>query len=491
MVSLRSVISSRRAPSSAPVPSSTPIQAPPAQDSAFVATATESGFAGSAPPGATIEAINLSSAVSNRQSIDEAKAVGTADASGRFSLQIPDTHGGDFVRLRAKKSDGTYTPWVLVRAAGVDTRNAEIVSRRLALYDDGTGRAAILANPELDRPAAEPFATLRIINDKTGEKTDVTLDALGLLPEDLTLSGAVGDTFSFAISDGSNNSSFALSAGQNLAVIGKKPHENDLPDPRPWSEHVDKKGRSRIGMDEYKGPLIDDGIKPADVRQGYIGDCYLPAAVASVANLAPDRLERMLTRHDDGSYSVTFKTRNDQGKWITHVERVDGDLYIDNGDAVYGHADNRSSTAKMELWWPIIEKAYAAWHGSYDAIGHGGHPSDAFAAILGKNGSHAAVSTADALWTRLKTDFDAKRPAALSTFDDKKDKKRYEGTGVHGNHAYSVLGYEVDAATHKRYVILRNPWGYSEPEGNGDNDGLFKLEIEKAAKYFQTYYSIQ
>ena len=32
---------------------------------------------------------------------------------------------------------------------------------------------------------------------------------------------------------------------------------------------------------------------------------------------------------------------------------------------------------------------------------------------------------------------------------------------------------------------MRNPWGESEPAGNGANDGIFKLKLEEFAKLYQ------
>jgi hypothetical protein len=33
-------------------------------------------------------------------------------------------------------------------------------------------------------------------------------------------------------------------------------------------------------------------------------------------------------------------------------------------------------------------------------------------------------------------------------------------------------------------VVLRNPWGESEPAGNGANDGVFKLKLEDFRKLY-------
>ena len=43
----------------------------------------------------------------------------------------------------------------------------------------------------------------------------------------------------------------------------------------------------------------------------------------------------------------------------------------------------------------------------------------------------------------------------------------------------------------KRYVTLRNPWGESEPKGNGANDGIFEIEFSKVAKLFQQVLTVE
>ena len=47
-----------------------------------------------------------------------------------------------------------------------------------------------------------------------------------------------------------------------------------------------------------------------------------------------------------------------------------------------------------------------------------------------------------------------------------------------------MLGYEEKNG--EKYVTLRNPWGESEPAGNGPNDGVFQLKLEEFSKLYQT-----
>ncbi|KAH7494294.1 hypothetical protein FOMA001_g2071 [Fusarium oxysporum f. sp. matthiolae] len=48
----------------------------------------------------------------------------------------------------------------------------------------------------------------------------------------------------------------------------------------------------------------------------------------------------------------------------------------------------------------------------------------------------------------------------------------YRGSNVVANHAYSILGYTI--LGDKQYLVLRNPWGVSEPIGLNSYPGLLE-----------------
>jgi hypothetical protein len=161
---------------------------------------------------------------------------------------------------------------------------------------------------------------------------------------------------------------------------------------------------------------------------------------------------------------------------------VDADLYTRSwGGPVYGTTPNASDPTKMELWYPIIEKAYAKWKGSYDRIGNGGVPSSVLTALTGKStrSLDSGYSSADEIFNAVKDAGDKKLPMTAGTHDDK---SIYTNTGVYADHAYSVLGAEE--VNGQKLILLRNPWGESEAGNDGKNDGYFKLEISKFLKLF-------
>jgi hypothetical protein len=93
--------------------------------------------------------------------------------------------------------------------------------------------------------------------------------------------------------------------------------------------------------------------------------------------------------------------------------------------------------------------------------------------------------TADKAWAQIVKNTDAKKPLGAGTYGEDQESK-YTNTGVYADHAYSVMGYEKSGTD--RFVILRNPWGESEPAGNGPDDGVFKLKLEDFTKLYQSLY---
>jgi hypothetical protein len=87
------------------------------------------------------------------------------------------------------------------------------------------------------------------------------------------------------------------------------------------------------------------------------------------------------------------------------------------------------------------------------------------------------------VWSTLTKAIDAKQPVSAGTHGEDQE-ALYTNTGVYADHSYSVLGYEKSG--NDRYVVLRNPWGESEPAGNGPNDGVFKLKLDEFAKLYSS-----
>ena len=463
-------------------------------DGLKVTTDQTNGLAGTTKAGATIEAINLSAAPSGRYHTDDTFVIGKADATGKFSgakLQGDMAmKEGDVIRMRARYADGTTSDWVNIKANTAETRdtsNAQVAVFRIGLVASPTG--INVENINDSRQISEPGAKIQFTNARTGEKQVVTLDGEGTFPKNTVLKGKAGDSFSVAATDGVNNTAFTASVG-NVTVPGGATAGDILPDPALHKDEMNADGTPKFGKKTFNGPLFVDGAKAADVQQGQLGDCYFPAAVAAMAQANPDLIQKMVKANGDGTYTVTFKERD----WATGQTKdvpvkVDGDFYARSyGGPLYGHSSNSAETSKMEMWFPLVEKAYAQWKGGtdkaggYNVIGNGGSSADVFEDFTGAQGrSINAAGNADTVWKTITASIDAKKPIAAGTHDDG-GPVNYTNTGVYGDHAYSIMGYETAGA--ERYVVLRNPWGESEPAGNGANDGVFKLKLAEFQKLY-------
>ncbi|MDP3153627.1 MAG: C2 family cysteine protease [Archangium sp.] len=452
----------------------------------------KNGIAGIAKAGETIEAINLSAAPAGRLHLTDTMVIGTADASGKFLGTMPDVREGDMIRMRTRAADGSTSDWLTIQAKGVETKDTRNAIVNLERMDLAAGTDGITVTHNTGRPLTEPGATLQFTNVRTGEKTQVKATENGSIPAGLKLKGQAGDEFKVAGSDGTNNLDFATVTG-SLKVPGGNTGGNriDLPDPKMHKDEMNVDGTPKFKLERFTGPLFIDEPKADDVRQGAIGNCYFPAALASVAAARPDIIKNMSKDNGDGTYTVKF-TPNSYGGASRPVEiKVDGDLYARSyGGPIYGSSLGGSTAPdKMELWYPLIEKAYAQWKGSYDTIGNGGVAGTVMSEVMGKGYKYENISAAnkDRIYEMIKTAGANKQPMAAGTYGTE-DAAKYTNTGVYANHAYSVLGVEEENGT--KYVKIRNPWGQSEHGSDGKNDGFFRMELGKFAELYRAVHII-
>lgn len=223
-------------------------------------------------------------------------------------------------------------------------------------------------------------------------------------------------------------------------------------------------------------------VRPDNIRQGLIGDCYFLAPIASEANTPAgrQRLHDMIRDNGNGTYSVTFPGRDP----VTVSAPTDAEL------ATY------SSAGPDGTWLSILEKAYAQSENNgaifpsrnpYDEIGDGASLATGIEAVTGHS-----VDTDETAFTSLETTRrklqDALSHGRIVTagINEYPWSSGTEDNGLPQGHAYSVLAY--DPATDR--ITVRNPWGRSEPvDASGrpldrNDDGTFTMSLADFDRYF-------
>src|SRR5205814_339646 len=131
---------------------------------------------------------------------------------------------------------------------------------------------------------------------------------------------------------------------------------------------------------------------------------------------------------------------------LIHSNRSGHVYYMDSVDNKPGY----------EEWAPsLIEKAYAQWHGSYNAIGSGGTAADAIYALIGKR-TKSYSPTGTAVVAAVEAAGKAGRAQVACTYGDH-DGVNYDGTGVYSDHCYTLRGVKRQGSS--VFIQLRNPWG--------------------------------
>jgi len=311
-----------------------------------------------------------------------------------------------------------------------------------------------------------------------------------------------------------------------LLAQGKKP------DPTPTCKDVScppsrTKCIAKCNIDTpflFAGP--DGGINPHDVCQGSLGDCWLIAAFACMAEF-PGAIRRIFQTKEynpHGWYSVKlYDARVQKWKkiWIDDYLPVKtaGD---DSWQPVFAAPDGG-----CELWVALLEKAFAKFCNGYTGL-KGGHMMWAFQAMTGdnifmlmlddenkwerwnmcsekdKNGKPkmSANPRDDCGWRgkpeavddvrafRLIQQYD-KNKAIIGCSKSNNGEDKDDESGIVAGHAYTVIAVVetteggVLGTDHKKNWLLqlRNPWGSFEWKGKwSDTHECWNLPENKQEK---------
>lgn len=237
------------------------------------------------------------------------------------------------------------------------------------------------------------------------------------------------------------------------------PKQPTLPDPRlPRGRDFNGKSFEGLHYERVRGDIFVCGVSAHDVGQGNLGDCYFLSSLAAVTRNRPDAVRRMVADNGDGTFTVTFKQRQEGATRDVKIT-VDADFPSLGKGQTFGRGLDRSARGP-ELWPAVVEKAYAAWQGGYQRLNQGGFAEDALGALTGKRATRrtpAAVS-ANKLWEALSSAAKAGRPMVTGTPSAAVLRKRTGRADLGGlleGHAYALLGVQERGG--RRLVELYTP----------------------------------
>ena len=131
------------------------------------------------------------------------------------------------------------------------------------------------------------------------------------------------------------------------------------------------------------------------------------------------------------------------------------------------------------VWGPLYEKAFAKYHGSYEAL-VGGNPEKALNTIAGAPGvmiDNKKIST-DQLWNLLVEQDAETAMITMGCFGGSRH-------GIVGGHAYSFIK-TVKLSNGTRLVQVRNPWSVERYKGPwGDKSSKWTEKFKDEAGYHQ------
>ncbi|NUU18052.1 hypothetical protein HP550_12420 [Cellulomonas humilata] len=207
--------------------------------------------------------------------------------------------------------------------------------------------------------------------------------------------------------------------------------------------------------DEVNHQLVVGGIKPMDIAQGAIGDCWYMASLMAVVQADPSVIGGAITQNANGTYTVRLY---DDGKpvYIT----VTPDMVVRDDNPAFSYQSPQEladGTQGYELWPLVMEKALALHWGDYAAI-EGDSPGLGLEVVTGQSSSSSSLDDAPSV-SELSSLLDGGGAVTLASFGEGDDLPDTYGNASDGGlvtgHAYYVKSVDPKKGT----VTVVNPWG--------------------------------
>lgn len=259
------------------------------------------------------------------------------------------------------------------------------------------------------------------------------------------------------------------------------------------------------------GNFFNDVVEFNDPIQGAVGNCYFISAIAALAWSDPYNIEHKVRATGVGERqrvnAIQFYSKGGGKDAPSKLIEVTDSTLVNSSNNLPVYC--RSNDA-MEIWPAVYEKAFAKWITKNNTDKPDitqtayGDPVKACAQLNNKTPNYYNTNTrsGDDLYGIVRENSMGGKtfnPMVAWTYST----GNYSGSNIVANHAYTVLGWAY--VNGKKYIILRNPWGVTEPAGINSyqgvvsffdntfwrpinfigNDGVFALE----ASSFKYYYA--
>lgn len=208
-------------------------------------------------------------------------------------------------------------------------------------------------------------------------------------------------------------------------------------------------------------PLFaSNGPTASDVRQGNLGDCWLLAGLAGVANDRPAAIRERVVDFDDGTYGVRLGNS---------FYRVDDDLAVANSTST--SPVNASLGRENSMWVAAVEKAFAHYRTGANSFaslegGWGIEVNQAFNSSNAGRRNIGSYSSAAALGNDIFNRWNNYQAVTIGFLSG-------SGAPLVTGHMYTVMSVSRNSSGVVTSVTLRNPWGFDGVANSSDpSDGL-------------------
>lgn len=230
------------------------------------------------------------------------------------------------------------------------------------------------------------------------------------------------------------------------------------------------------------GDFFKDVTEYNDPIQGAIGNCYFIAALSAIAWADPYLIVHRNRATGTGETArvnaIQFYSKGG-GKDAPSklVEVTDSTLVNSSSNQpIYCRSNDAG-----EIYPALYEKAFAKWILKTESDKPDitqtafGDMVKATAQLNNKTPYYYNTDsrTGDQLYSIVRENsmsYKTIHPMTAWTYGSDKN---YTGTNVVGNHAYTVLGWAYKNS--KKYIVLRNPWGVTEPAGLNSYQGVLSF----------------